>query len=277
MALILLEGLDRTGKSTVAEFFHQEQGYEIIHLSAPLKGTTPDQYLQEIVDLISAASTRDIVLDRSHYGELVWPIVYGRKPLLTEEDIDAIREIEESVGVKRIWMHDPDTEAHWKRCTDNKEPLNKAQFARARSLYSQFAHKYGFEPITLQQFIKEFPAAEKYNNQSSHLIVTVSGDNVQVSDADLSESVSSTPAKYHSGKTPEQLKLEKANAINDILSKKILKSKGLIYDELENEIREFLNQKLGNLFGNQSSKELSLTQEEIKFYKTMYIKATKTK
>jgi len=273
MALILLEGLDCTGKSTVAKFFQHEHGYEVIHLSAPPKGTTSDQYLQEMVNLISAASTRDIVLDRTHYGELVWPNVYGRKPLLSEEDIDAIREIEESVGVRRIWMNDPNVEAHWKRCVDNKEPLNKAQFVKARSLYSQLAYKYGFESITLQQFIKKFPETEKYNNQeSTTTTVTPSDDTTTVQEVNISEPVNPIYAKHIPRKTPEQLKLEKANAINNILLKRILKLKGPIYDELENDIRGFLNDKLRKFFGD-SSQELSLTQEEVKFYKTMYKRA----
>ena len=77
-------------------------------------------------------------------------------------------------------------------------------------------------------------------------------------------------------KTPEQLKLEKANAINEILSKRILKQKGDAYDSLEQEIRLFLNTKLGQLFGtNTTDQSLSLSKEEIVFYKTMFKRAMK--
>jgi hypothetical protein len=33
-------------------------------------------------------------------------------------------------------MTDDDLKAHWQRCIDNKEPLDKAQFTRARGLFS---------------------------------------------------------------------------------------------------------------------------------------------
>ena len=110
-------------------------------MSAPPKGTTGDQYLQEMIDLISSAATKDIVLDRTHYGELVWPQVYStpqrpRTALLSEEDFELLREIEQSVGTQRIWMTDDDLKAHWQRCVDNKEPLDKAQYTRARGLFS---------------------------------------------------------------------------------------------------------------------------------------------
>jgi hypothetical protein len=279
MALVLLEGLDRTGKSTVAAYF-ETLGFEKIHLSAPAKGTTSDQYMQEMADLISSAATKDIVLDRTHYGELIWPQIFGRKPLLDEEMIEALREIEDSVGTQRIWMTDDDIKAHWQRCVDNKEPLDKAQFTRTRGLYSTMAQKYGFEKVTLQTFVKQFPEAQAIvdkmnasNLEQKTLQVTSSGDKTTVTEVDAkAEPVSTTHVKYPPGKTPEQHKLEVANAINEILSKRILKSKGIVYDDLENEMRHFLNAKLGKLLGGASS-ELSLTQEEVRFYKEMYKRA----
>ena len=259
MALVLLEGLDRTGKSTVAAYF-ETLGFEKIHMSAPKKGTNPDQYLQEMIDLMTSAATRDIVLDRTHYGELIWPQIYGRKSLLDEDAIEAIREVEESVGVQRIWMTDNSVEAHWKRCVDNKEPLNKQQFARARALYSDVAHRYGFEPITLPQFITKFPDAAEAQAEVKAIEAAVESTPPPVEAAET---------KLPPGKSPEQHKLEVANAINDILSKPILKAKTKVYTDIESEIRGFLNSKLGKLLGG-SSNELSFNQEEIKFYKTMY-------
>jgi hypothetical protein len=251
MALIVLEGLDRTGKTTVAKYY-ESIGYDLIHLSAPPKGTTPDQYMQEMSDILSSASTRDIVLDRSHYGELIWSQVYSRPSLLSEEDILSLKEIEDIVGVTRIAMFDPNVESHWKRCLDNNEPLDKPQFIKARSLYFQMAQKFNFESFTLPQFIKKNPGAEMFSDLNSN-----------------KESVQDKEIKIT--KTPEQLKLEKANAINDILSKKILKCKGETYEDIEKDIRIFLNTKLGKLLGNSS--DTSLSEEEIKFYKKMYAKA----
>lgn len=277
MSLILLEGLDRTGKSTVASFF-ETLGFERIHLSAPPKGTTADQYFQQMADLLASAANKDIVLDRTHYGELVWPEVYGRKPLLDEENIEVLREIEDAVGVQRIWMTDNAIESHWKRCVDNKEPLTKVQFTRARALFSTMAHKFGFEPITLQQFVTKYPDTQQIIDQekaasleNKTLQVATSGDTTTVTEVNVQQPITSTPAKYP-GKTPEQHKLEVANAINDILSKPILKGKNTIYNDLENELRAFLNTKLGKLLGGGSS-ETSLNPDEVRFYKEMYKRA----
>lgn len=267
MALVLLEGLDRTGKSTVAAYF-ETLGFEKVHLSAPPKGINADQYLQDMIDLLSSAANKDIVMDRTHYGELVWPQIYGRKALLDEEAIEALREVENSVGVQRLWMTDDDIKAHWQRCVDNKEPLDKAQFTRARGLFSSVAQQYGFEKVTLQTFLKQFPDAQALVDAQT--VPTAATQKVETPAA--TEAVS-TPKAMPSGKSPEQHKLEVANAINEILSKKILKAKGSVYDDIESELRHFLNSKLGKLLGGSSSSELSLTQEEIKFYKEMYKRA----
>ena len=271
MALVLLEGLDRTGKSTVAAYF-ETLGFEKIHMSAPAKGTTPDQYMQDMVELISSAATKDMVLDRTHYGELIWPNIYNRKALLDEEMIDAIREIEDSVGVQRLWMTDDDLKAHWQRCVDNKEPLDKAQFTRARGLYSSMAAKYGFEKVTLQTFLKQFPDAQAIiDAQEGEKLENKTLEATTTTEVEAPAETASAPAKL-SNKTPQQHKLEVANAINDIMSKRILKTKGSVYDDIENEMRHFLNTKLGKLLGGETS-ELSLTQEEVRFYKLMYKRA----
>lgn len=276
MSLVILEGLDRTGKSTIADYF-ETLGFEKLHMSAPPKGTTSDQYLQDIVELVSSAANKDMVLDRSHYGELVWPQVYGRKALLDDEAIEMIREIEQSVGVQRLWLTDDDLKGHWQRCVDNKEPLDKAQFTRARGLFSSMAQQYGFEKVTLQTFLKQFPDAQSIVDaqkatalETKTYQVTGSGDQQVTTEVDTTKVVSSTVAKYP-GKSPEQHKLEVANAINNILAKPILKSKAAVYIDLENEVRNFLTTKLGKLLGGQQ--ETSLTNEEVKFYKEMYKRA----
>jgi hypothetical protein len=273
MALVLIEGIDRTGKSTVAKYFAQK-GYKLIHMSAPPKDQSPDSYIAEMVDLISSAAAQDVVLDRSHYGELIWPQVYNRVPLLNDEDITALREIEDQVGTKRIMMSDPSADQHWKRCVDNKEPLNKSQFVKARHLYSAMAHRYGFEIITLPAFLKEFPDAQELialsdstnGNETNIQSVEASGDNALP--------LSAGPQVNDRGLTTEQVKLERANAINEILSKKILRSRGEAYETLENEIRGFLNSKLGQLLGG-ATNDSGLTKDEVAFYRLMYKNAMK--
>jgi len=272
MSLIVLEGLDRTGKSTIAKLFEQE-GYEVIHMSAPSKkylepGYTGPSYLDEMMDLIQMAASRDICLDRSHYGELVWPVVYGRKSMLSDEDIVILREMEESVGVRRILMHDPDQEAHWQRCVDNKEPMNRPQFLRARNMYDRMASKYNFERLVLTD-IPDFKLEDEHESNDS--------SDSKKSDNSTTSTVASKATHITisaDSKTKEQRILEKANAINEVLSKRIVKGKGQIFDEIESEVRNFLNIKLGTILGSEDKQELS--KEEIHILKS-FVKRIKDK
>lgn len=242
MSLLILEGLDRTGKSSVAEHF-KTQGYELTHQSAPVKGMSVDNFLEEMVQLVSSASHKDIVLDRSYYGELVWPLIYGRESLLTDDNLEVLREIEASVGTTRILMHDPNVEAHWKRCVDNKEPLTKPQFVRARTLFTSIAEKYNFERKTL----KDFPEVA--------LLVPIESKN------ENTQAQSTVP--LFPKLTKEQTKLETANAINDILSKRLVKQKGPIYDQIEGNLRTYLNTELGKILGTKTENSSQFSNEEV--------------
>lgn len=260
MALIILEGLDRSGKSSLAKSFEAE-GYEIVHLSAPSKkykepGYTGPSYLDDMMDLLHQASNRDIVLDRSHYGELVWPSIYSRESMLTEEDIEVLREMENAVGVRRILMHDPAIEANWKRCTDNNEPLTRTQFLRARTMFERMAKTYDFEKIVLT----DLPEFKDKMQKPTTIPIPSASENLKKDD----DSVSKGPINM---KSKEQLKLEKANAINDVLSKRIIKGRSDIYDDIETEVRLFLNNKLGTILGSEPPD--SFSKDEVFLLKTL--------
>lgn len=271
MALIILEGLDRTGKSSVADFYKQS-GFEIIHMSAPAKGTTSDQYLGEMSDLLTSLAGRDVVLDRSHYGELIWPTIYGRKALLSEEEIDELRYIEESLDVERILMHDINVEAHWQRCVDNKEPLTKLQFVKARNLYYGMAEKYGFSKRTLN----DFPGAAQMADDKAIIVESVTGSTDSKVSSTESSALPIEPVINAVRKTSQQIKLEKANAINDVLDKRIIKGKGALYDELETSVRTFLNSELEKLFGNNKPTSDGFSKDEVQLLK-FFCERLKTK
>ena len=260
MALIILEGLDRTGKTSVAEMF-EKQGFEVIHISAPAKGMTSDQYIGEWVDLLTSIQGKNVVLDRSEYGEVVWPHVYGRQPLLNDEAIEILREIETNMDTTRILMVDPDSKAHWQRCVDNNEPLTQQQFVKARALFSAMADKYGFERKQLKDFPDAVqPLSKTSNKELSKRENVNSFDTSSQTVSDMSGTLSSQ------NKTKEQVKLERANVINDVLSKRIIKGKGPAYDEVERGVRHFLNQELGKILGTTTNTP-GLSSEEIELLK----------
>lgn len=267
MTWIICEGLDRTGKTTVAELY-KSQGYEIVHLSAPSKkftqpGYSGPSYLDEMLELYISKSGKDVFWDRSVYGELIWSQIYGRNPQLSEEDFEVLKEIEQQNNSEYVLMHDPNTEDHWNRCVQNKEPLTKVQFIQAGRLYNQaLVVQRGFIKRTLPDYIKQPEPKEV----ESTIIVEKTHEVVEES---------KQPELKKVEVTPEQKRLIQANVINDVLSSRIIKKKGDFYDTIEGKIRNFLNNELSTLIGMKSSDKSELSSDEILFLKTLIKQAQK--
>lgn len=70
--LIVIEGLDRTGKTTFAWQLANRHKLEYRHFDKPVKHPL-DEYLEPLAD-----GPPHAVFDRYHLGELVWPKVFSR-------------------------------------------------------------------------------------------------------------------------------------------------------------------------------------------------------
>jgi len=277
MAWIILEGLDRSGKSSAAEYY-KSLDYQYIHMDAPDKkysepGYTGPSYIDEMVDLYTSCDGSNVVFDRSIYGEKVWPAVFGRDAKLDYGDFDILQDFENKNETEYILMWDQNFDAHWDRCVANDEPLNRGQFNHAVAMYERLENN-GFTKKQLPEFkeVTEFIAAKEANNSKEKAEKgteetsgsTGKADNDVMAAKDNKRGSSSIPTDAQSasveGKTVQQIKLDKANAINTLLSARVIKRKGDIYDMLEDDIRTFLQDKLGKIFGTDSDKDF--TQEE---------------
>jgi len=284
MAFIIVEGVDKSGKSTVAEHY-RKKGFDVMHFSAPDKkyyapGYSGPSYLEDIMELLVSLSGKDVFFDRSWWAEaFVWPQVYGRTPLITPVDIEMIKEIEDQNNPIRILMYDRDPRAHWQRCVDNKEPLDLYQFKLANELYDSMAEQHGFQKIDLPLFLDregkrdraEETALDSERRGDRPAPSTNQSDGqdgkVRNSEERSNKSASVVPM------TPEQQRLAKANAINEILSKPIIKNRGEHFCDIENKIRQFLNDELADLLGTKKIEDVGLSKDEIFFIKTLFSKA----
>lgn len=278
MSWILLEGLDRSGKSSVAEYY-KKQGYEVVHMSAPDKryfepGYSGPSYLEEVVEMYNIYAGKDVVFDRTVYGELVWPEIFNRLPLLNDEDFEYLQQLEYNQNAVKYLMWDQDTEAHWKRCAANNEPINRVQFVAASRLYDKVADERGFERKQLGDFkdlAEEDIQAAKNTEAKAKL-----QKNEESSDRDGGDSDSSGSDRPHTEKpvfraedkdlSMEQ-RLDRANAIRSLLSGQIIKKKGSIYQDIEKDIRRFLEKEIQRVFNGGA--EESFSSDEVLILKNM--------
>lgn len=292
MAWILLEGLDRSGKSSVAKLY-ESKGYKVVHMSAPDKkyfreDYSGESYLEEIVRMYSMYDGQNVVFDRTIYGELIWPHIYGRMPLLEDEDIEYLSMMERNNQVEKILMFDSDVEAHWQRCVENEEPLTRQQFGRANIFYERLVNDYGFVKKELSDFPEIGVSRRRRNDSSRREDISRDaessseyvGDNGSArSSNEVSQvgrgtsdkvgdvSNSSSVLADSESESIEQ-KLEKANAIRSLLQGAIIKKKGGVYDDLDASIRRFLQRELDEIF-SPKPRIATLSDDEITILKQM--------
>jgi len=187
----------------------------------------------------------------------------------------------------KILMHDPNTEAHWQRCVENKEPINRQQFGRANVFYERLANEYGFTKKQLPDFPDIMPnGPETVNGQTatesnrpkeerskSNGNSIDNGPSGQVSGVGTGDSLHAdghVHSQISGDTTTVESKLEKANAIRVLLQGKIVKKKGQIYYDLDEAIRSFLQQQLYIIFSSEPRQgQIELTQDEIAILKSI--------
>ena len=292
MSFILLEGLDRSGKSSVAKHY-ESKGYKVVHMSAPdKKYFRPDysgeSYLEEVVRMYSKYDGQNVVFDRTIYGELIWPNIYGRVSLLNEEDIEYLSLLERNNDAEKILMFDADVESHWQRCVENEEPLTRQQFGRANIFYERLVKDYGFVKKELPDFPEIGVSRSRRDDSKGERNISRDVQNTPSNVADNGSSRSSNKEAEMGAESPNKMgdlpnsntlgdvdsatsiehKLEKANAIRSLLQGAIIKKKGGVYDDLDASIRVFLQRELDEIFSPRPSIK-AFNEDEITILKHM--------
>lgn len=81
----IIEGVDGVGKTTLAVQIAESRSASLLHAGPPTERDWRAEYLLPLI----ARPPGDIVLDRWHMGEMVWPAVFDRPSLF--EDVEEYR------------------------------------------------------------------------------------------------------------------------------------------------------------------------------------------
>lgn len=108
--LIILEGVDRSGKSTLAKMItdllrrlHPADRVELLRAGPPVKHPL-DEYERPLFHY-RPGSGHHIICDRWHIGERVYPSVFGRKTALTNAGTSHIEAFLRSRGALLVYLH----------------------------------------------------------------------------------------------------------------------------------------------------------------------------
>lgn len=137
--LIVVEGCDRAGKSTLCRNLRYQFGGEILHFSAPDPGRDP---VSEYVDPLAAyrpGSGRNLYVDRHYLGELVWPRFFSRESLMDDDKQAQIEGVLNVLGACCVLaVREP--RSLNQACVDDEEPPGDRAWLVQLDFQSAAAH-----------------------------------------------------------------------------------------------------------------------------------------
>lgn len=116
--IIIVEGPDGSGKTTLAEKIAKQTGYALLHRSQPKseeeKARMMDEYLQVI------KSGKSVVMDRCWYSEMVYGPIMRDATCITYPEMYVLERMLCRKGALIIYCTDK-PEVLWKRCQTRGE------------------------------------------------------------------------------------------------------------------------------------------------------------
>lgn len=158
--LIILEGLDKCGKTTLANYIVEKYNFKYIHFGQPKKNAF-DEYMEFLNEI---TKDENYVIDRFHLGEPTYGVVYRKKSSINKGQLAKIeKRINELDGIL-IYCYDSVDNIE-KRFIEDKEDftkkediekllqLYKEQLKRSKLLY--YYHVIGTKDMTKNEILNE--------------------------------------------------------------------------------------------------------------------------
>ena len=84
--LVAIEGVDMTGKSTLASELEEAWEADVVHAGPPTRGAVAEY--EDPLASFDPLSGRRVVLDRWHVGEYVWPEIFRRRTDMSDPAVN---------------------------------------------------------------------------------------------------------------------------------------------------------------------------------------------
>lgn len=130
--LFVIEGVDRTGKTSLARRIADKIGAEVVHAGPPTRH--PLEEYETALDGYDPRKGNHLILDRWHVGESVWPVIFNRESKYTEAVKRHVHMFMESRGAFVIYAR-RDSSKLERELVENEEPLHPEDLAKAKSLF----------------------------------------------------------------------------------------------------------------------------------------------
>lgn len=116
--IIILEGPEGAGKSTLAKQLSKQTGFEIVHRSKPKDEEEKKQMLQHYIDAIK--QNKNMIWDRCWYSEMVYGPIMRDAAFITTQQMYELETLLAKTGALIIYCTDV-PHLLWKRATERGE------------------------------------------------------------------------------------------------------------------------------------------------------------
>ncbi len=147
--IVILEGNDRAGKTTIANTLVKEDGFRYIHFGPPATNNFGKEFhlalVNELMTEIDAEHPRDLVFDRAHLGELVYGPLDRGETRMTGAQMEQIERLLHNVGTILVWVDTLPAVCHERSLGTTDE----APYSRFEQIHN--AYEYAFERSSLMK------------------------------------------------------------------------------------------------------------------------------
>lgn len=157
--LIVIEGCDRTGKTSFARAIAEVTGAAVRHAGKP--DAHPLELYEASLMSYDPRVSDDLVLDRFHIGEHVWPAIFKRPTELTEPVARHIELFMRSRGAWYVWAQRNDAKLRYDvAMADPPEPIFSTQVGLIQHAFGD-AFNWAGKNVTTWDFDRMLTSVER--------------------------------------------------------------------------------------------------------------------
>lgn len=149
--IIIIEGPDGAGKTTLANYLSKQLGYPIKHRSKPKTEEEKQQMSQSYIDDIK--SNQNIIWDRCFYSEMVYGPIMRDQSYISMAQMHEMEQMLKFTGALVIYCTD-ETWNLWERCNTRGETYitSVEQIDAIKTAYDKLMlHRNHFIPVTVHR------------------------------------------------------------------------------------------------------------------------------
>lgn len=149
--IIIIEGIDGAGKTTLAEQISKQTGYTIVHRSKPNDEAEKLRMMGEYLQLVR--SSRNIILDRCWYSEMAYGPVMRDKSYISFPQMYELEKQLAKHGAIIIYCTGPKA-ALWMRCTKRGEAyiIDRDRFNEIYDKYEELFSSPHYVPVVRYEY-----------------------------------------------------------------------------------------------------------------------------